>query len=66
MKVGVLGSGTVGQVFAAGLLEHGHRVMMGTRDPRNSGVQGWPQKPPVRALERSQKPRASANWSCWP
>jgi predicted dinucleotide-binding enzyme len=33
MKVGVLGSGTVGQVLAAGLLKHGHEAMIGTRDP---------------------------------
>lgn len=32
-KVGVLGSGQVGQVLATGLIEHGHEVMIGTRDP---------------------------------
>jgi predicted dinucleotide-binding enzyme len=31
MKIGVLGSGGVAQVLAAGLLKHGHEVMMGTR-----------------------------------
>ena len=33
MKVGVLGSGTVGQTLAAGFLKHGHEVMVGTREP---------------------------------
>lgn len=32
MKVGVLGSGVVGQALAAGFLKHGHEVVMGTRD----------------------------------
>ena len=35
MKVGVLGSGEVGQVLAAGFLKHGHEVMLGTRSPGN-------------------------------
>lgn len=33
MKVGVLGSGSVGQTLAAGFLQHGHEVMVGTREP---------------------------------
>jgi hypothetical protein len=33
MKVGVIGSGTVGQTQAAGFLQHGHQVMIGTREP---------------------------------
>ena len=33
MNVGVIGSGVVGQTLAAGLLKHGHRVAIGTRDP---------------------------------
>jgi 8-hydroxy-5-deazaflavin:NADPH oxidoreductase len=32
MNVGVLGSGDVAKVLAAGFLKHGHRVMVGTRD----------------------------------
>src|SRR6266542_414916 len=32
MKIGVLGSGDVAKVLAAGFLKHGHDVMMGTRD----------------------------------
>ena len=33
MKVGILGSGGVAQVLAAGFVKHGHGVMMGTRTP---------------------------------
>jgi 8-hydroxy-5-deazaflavin:NADPH oxidoreductase len=33
MKVGVIGSGVVGQVLADGFLRHGHEVVRGTRDP---------------------------------
>jgi len=33
MKIGVLGSGVVGQVLADGLLKHGHDVMRGSREP---------------------------------
>jgi predicted dinucleotide-binding enzyme len=32
MKVGVIGSGIVGQTLAEGFLHHGHEVMVGTRD----------------------------------
>ena len=33
MKVGVLGSGDVAKVLAAGFLKHGHKVMVGSRTP---------------------------------
>ncbi len=33
MRVGVLGSGAVAQVLAAGFVKHGHEVMIGSRDP---------------------------------
>ena len=33
MKIGVLGSGDVGQVLASGFVKHGHQVVIGTRDP---------------------------------
>src|SRR5689334_13294441 len=32
MKVGVLGSGDVAKVLAAGLIKHGHDTIVGTRD----------------------------------
>lgn len=34
MKIGILGSGTVAQTLGAGFLEHGHQVMLGTREPQ--------------------------------
>lgn len=47
MKVGVLGSGDVAKVLAAGLLKHGHQVKIGSRTPaklaewvsQNAGMQ---------------------------
>jgi predicted dinucleotide-binding enzyme len=33
MKVGIIGSGAVGQTLAAGFVKHGHQVEIGTRDP---------------------------------
>ena len=33
MKVGVIGSGTVGKTLAAGFVKHGHEAMIGTREP---------------------------------
>jgi predicted dinucleotide-binding enzyme len=33
MKVGVLGSGEVAKVLAAGFIKHGHNVMIGSRTP---------------------------------
>ncbi len=33
MRIGVLGSGVVGQTLADGFLKHGHEVMRGSRDP---------------------------------
>ena len=47
MKVGVLGSGDVGKVLAAGFLAHGHNVMVGTRTPAK--LKDWAKDNP-RAL----------------
>ena len=33
MRIGVLGSGVVGQALAAGLTSHGHEIMIGTGSP---------------------------------
>ena len=46
MKIGVLGSGIVGQVLGAGFLKHGHEAMLGTRDPKKKDVQEWVAKTP--------------------
>jgi predicted dinucleotide-binding enzyme len=39
MKIGVIGSGVVGQTLADGFLKHGHEVMRGSRDPAK--LAGW-------------------------
>jgi hypothetical protein len=41
MKVGVLGSGDVGQVLGAGFVSRGHEVKLGTRDPGKDKVKAW-------------------------
>jgi predicted dinucleotide-binding enzyme len=33
MKIGIIGSGVVAQTLAGGFLQHGHGVVVGTRDP---------------------------------
>lgn len=42
MKVGILGSGSVGLVLADGFLKHGHDVMVGTRNPEK--LSSWKEK----------------------
>ena len=41
MKIGVLGTGDVGHVLAAGLAGCGHDVMIGTRDPDAAKMTDW-------------------------
>jgi 8-hydroxy-5-deazaflavin:NADPH oxidoreductase len=47
MRVGVIGSGMVGEVLADGFLQHGHEVMRGSRTPEK--VAAWA----TRAGERA-------------
>ncbi|HMW97035.1 MAG TPA: NAD(P)-binding domain-containing protein, partial [Flavobacteriales bacterium] len=44
-KIGVLGTGMVGQVLATGFLDHGHDVMIGTRTPQK--LEEWLDKNPT-------------------
>lgn len=44
MRVGVLGSGVVGRVLAAGFARHGHEVMIGSRSPET--LVDWLQENP--------------------
>ena len=46
MKIGILGSGVVGQTLGAGFLQHGHAVKMGTRQPDGPEVAAWIAKTP--------------------
>lgn len=41
MKIGVLGSGDVGQALAAGFAGLGHEVMIGTRTPGSAKLADW-------------------------
>ena len=50
MKIGVIGSGTVGQTLAAGFLKHGHQVTLGTRNPKDGRVLEWQAKTPGALL----------------
>ncbi|HUB59702.1 MAG TPA: NAD(P)-binding domain-containing protein [Puia sp.] len=46
MKVGIIGSGEVGQTLAAGFLAEGHPVLLGTRQPNKETVVKWQQANP--------------------
>jgi len=41
MNIGILGSGSVGRALGSGFLKHGHRAMLGTRDPHKPEVEQW-------------------------
>lgn len=41
MKIGILGSGDVGQALGRGLAKHGHDVMIGSRQPESEALQAW-------------------------
>ena len=47
MKIGILGSGVVGQQLGAGLIKNNHEVMIGTRDA--SKLVEWVKKNPERS-----------------
>jgi predicted dinucleotide-binding enzyme len=48
MKIGILGSGDVAKVLAAGFLKHGHEVTVGTRD--QSKLAAWKAEHPGARL----------------
>ena len=41
MKVGIIGSGTVGQTLGSGLVGLGHQVKIGSREPDSEKLQEW-------------------------
>jgi 8-hydroxy-5-deazaflavin:NADPH oxidoreductase len=49
MKIGILGTGEVGQRLGSGFAALGHDVRMGTRDPRGEKVKAWVAKNGPRA-----------------
>lgn len=44
MKIGILGSGAVGQALGKGFASEGHEVMLGTREPGSEKITGWIEK----------------------
>src|SRR5579863_4905866 len=46
MKIGIIGSGEVGQTLGAAFLAEGHSVLMGTRHPSKAEVVKWQQAHP--------------------
>lgn len=41
MKIGILGTGDVGQALGKGFADLGHDVKMGSRDPNNAKMEAW-------------------------
>lgn len=41
MRVGVIGSGTVGQSFGSALVRLGHPAKVGSRDPKSAALTAW-------------------------
>jgi predicted dinucleotide-binding enzyme len=75
MKIGILGSGMVGQVLAAGFIKHGHQAMIGTRNPQK--LADWSERNPevkigsaagggdLRRSDRAVHERQRAPRRCW-
>lgn len=57
-KIGILGSGAVGKVLAAGAMEHGYDVMIGTRDAGKMAE--WLAEHPAG---RAGTPKETAEWA---
>src|ERR1051326_342378 len=49
MRVGILGTGDVGQALGKGFADAGHDVKMGSRDPKNEKLKSWISKTGPRA-----------------
>ena len=56
MKVGIIGSGVVGQTLAAGFVKHGHEAALGTRDPAK--LKDWAAKNPGVKVKSSAEAAA--------
>ncbi|MBL8254103.1 MAG: NAD(P)-binding domain-containing protein, partial [Candidatus Competibacter sp.] len=41
MKIGILGTGNVGQALGLGFATLGHEVKMGSRDPQQEKIKDW-------------------------
>ncbi|HHW78368.1 MAG TPA: NADPH-dependent F420 reductase [Xanthomonadaceae bacterium] len=49
MKIGILGTGDVGQALGIGFAKLGHEVKMGSRDPNQEKVKAWVNKAGAKA-----------------
>lgn len=49
LRIGVIGSGDVGQVLGAGLAALGHEVKLGSRDPHSDRLEEWSARAGARA-----------------
>ena len=59
MKIGILGSGDVGRKLGDGLIEIGHEVKIGTRDPNKEQIVQW-----LRNHGDGEKQKASVGELC--
>jgi predicted dinucleotide-binding enzyme len=50
MKVGILGSGVVGQVLAKAFLDEGHPVMLGSRNNTKDQMIKWKEENPTASI----------------
>ena len=50
MKIGILGSGPVGLTLGKGLIQTGHHVTIGTRNPSREALQQWIKKQGKQAM----------------
>ena len=49
MKIGILGTGNVGQALGIGFAALGHEAKMGSRDPGQEKVRDWVNKAGAKA-----------------
>ena len=50
MRIGIVGSGTVGKTLGTGFLKNGHHVLLGTRSPQKPEAQHWLRENPGAAV----------------
>ena len=67
LKIGVLGTGDVGQVLGAGFAALEHDVKIGSREPGSDKVKKWLARAGAQGSAGSfADAAASGTWSCWP
>ena len=61
MKIGILGTGMVGNALGTKLVQDGHEVTMGSRTANNESAQKWAfRRANAHTLERFATPRRLA------